>query len=123
MLESLFKGVMIIGLGLLLVGSLYVVDECEFTSHWNPAHPSCIEAGRSVRVSTVATVQDLFERGPSRGLRANLHQLRTEAELLHQDLSDLATGSVTGLDQWITENRGGAIRWCRTQIDHFVDKF
>ena len=118
MLESVAKGVVLISLGMLLVASLYVLERCDFTEHFDPRHPTCVQSARNVRRGAVAAVSEIVaERTPSKDFPAQLKKIRTEAELLGENLSDLKDDSIKGARRWADNTRRDIIQWSKELSD------
>ena len=123
MLGTLFKGVMVICIGMLLMTSIYVLDRCGFTEHWSPNHGSCIQTARAVQRGAVAGASEFLHRGPPTTLREKLGFVRTQAELLPDLVSDYGAEFFGNAKDLIDEGREGALHWSRAQIDHWLSKF
>jgi hypothetical protein len=122
-LGSLFKGVLLVGLGMILMTSIYVLDRCEFFEHWDPNNGSCIQTARAIQRGAVAGASELFHRGPPTTFREQLGQIRTQVELLPETMFDFTSDFFANAKDLIDEGRDGVLHWSRSQIDHWLSKF
>ena len=120
---TLLKGVFVVGLGMLLMTSIYILDRCEFTEHWNPNHQTCIQTARSVQRGAVAGASELLHRGPPTTFAEKLASIRTRVELMPAAVFDFVQNSVTAARERIDEGREYVLHWSRTQIDLWLSKF
>jgi hypothetical protein len=122
-LGSLFKGVLIVGLGMLLMTSIYVLDRCGFMEHWNPNNGSCIQTARAVQRGAVAGASEFFHRGPPTTFSEHLAQIRTQTVLLPAAVLDFVGDFLANAKDLVDEGREGVLHWSRSQIDHWLSKF
>ena len=87
-----------------------------------PNDARCIQTTRSVQRGAIAGLQELVHGGKTSTFREHLHNIRKEAVLFPADAADFAEDRFHALRQTIDEGRSNTLRWCRAQVDFWLNK-
>lgn len=123
MLESIGKAIMVVGIGTLFIAGVFVLDQCKFTSHLNPAHPSCIQSARSLGSGTLGAADELFTPDrQERDFRRGLTQIREHVDVVLAGLYGVASDFSGHANHWLSQAYLSVKRWYRTEADFWFRK-